>query len=118
MVEYIVDIREESELESKRLISKNPEIRIINIPTSTIKKNIDFINELSRKGKVNLACRKGIRSNKIKNELFAGNDNIKSIDAIDNAPLLFKNVFLFKESKNYILPYLFLGIGFYLLFKR
>lgn len=26
MVEYIIDIREESELESKRIISKNPEI--------------------------------------------------------------------------------------------
>lgn len=89
---YIVDIREEKELEEKRLISKNSEIRIINIPESIINTKVDYVNNLSKNGKVYLGCKKGIRSNKIKLELFNDNPNIQSIDIIDNAPILFKDI--------------------------
>jgi hypothetical protein len=113
---YIIDVREESELKTKRLLSKNPNIKIINVPTSIIKEQVTFINDLSKKGKVYLACRRGIRTNKIKNELFPQNNNVISIDAIDNAPKLFNNVFLIEEDSN-ILLYLLGGLGLYLLIK-
>lgn len=115
---YIIDIREESELKAKRLLSKNPDIRVINIPTSIIKEQVSFINELSKKGKVYLGCRRGIRSNKIKNELFPQNENVISIDAIDNAPKLFNNVYLIQEEDNNILLYLFGGLALYFLIQK
>ena len=97
---YIVDVREEEELKTKRLISKNPNIKVINVPTSIIKSQVDFVNSLSKKGKVYLGCRRGIRTNKIKNELFDSNPNVISIDAIDNAPILFSDVVLLSTDSS------------------
>jgi ATP-dependent Zn protease len=122
---YIIDVREEKELEEKRLMSKNPEIRIINIPNSIIKTKVDYVNNLSKNGKVYLGCKKGIRSNKIKLELFNNNPNVQLIDIIDNAPILFKDIELITNKSisvyniiiHLILIVLFIIIIF-LLFNR
>jgi hypothetical protein len=118
---YIVDVREEKELEEKRLISKNSEIRIINIPESIIKTKVDYVNNLSKNGKVYLGCKKGIRSNKIKLELFNDNPNVQSIDIIDNAPILFKDIELItnKSISIYnIIIHLILIVLLFLLFNK
>lgn len=110
---YIVDIREEEELKQKRLMSKNPNVKIINVPTSMIKSQVDFIKSLTTNGKVYLGCRRGIRTNRIKNELFKNNDKIISMDAIDNAPKLFDNVILITPDDNSdnLAIWLIAGIG-------
>ena len=53
---YIIDVREEDELKTKRLMSKNPNIKVINIPSSIIKSQVDFVNDLAKSGKVYLGC--------------------------------------------------------------
>jgi rhodanese-related sulfurtransferase len=95
---YIIDVREHIELNEKRLLSRNPDIRIINIPESIIDKKVDYVNNLSKNGKVYIGCKKGIRSNKIKLELFNDNPNIQVIDVIDNAPILFKDIELITNN--------------------
>jgi hypothetical protein len=109
-MQYIIDVREEDELKSKRLISKNPNINIINIPTSIIRSQVNFIKDLSKKGKVYIACRRGIRSTKIKNEYFSQDKNITSIGPVDNASELFTNIILHVEEDN-LKYYILVGLG-------
>jgi len=77
---YIIDLREEQELSHVRFISKDRNIQIISIPARYIFANQQFINEISKKSKVLLLCKKGIRSCKVKNMYFRNNPNIQSID--------------------------------------
>jgi len=76
---YIIDLREEQELAQLRIISKDENVNVITIPARYIFANVEFINKISKKNKVYLLCKRGIRSCKIKSQYFPNNPNVQSI---------------------------------------
>lgn len=76
----IVDIREEHELLSSRLIPLDSNVNIINIPSRNLFSNVEWINSQSAKMPVWLICASGNRSKSMKELYFSNNDGIKSVD--------------------------------------
>ncbi len=90
VMNIIIDVREQSELKQKYLISKDKNFMIINIPTTQIQNYIKNIVDLSQnKGNIYLVCRSGQRATSIKNTFFKHIKNINSLGAIEDASNIF-----------------------------
>ena len=74
--EIIIDLREEFELLELKMVSQDPSVLIINIPSRSIFANKSWISRLSKDHKIYLVCKKGIRATNIKNTYFKNNKNI------------------------------------------
>lgn len=79
--ELVIDLREEHEQLSEKIVSPDGTYEIINIPSRHIFSNIEWINKQSEKRPVWLICATGRRSQAIKDKYFASNDGIKSSHA-------------------------------------
>lgn len=80
MINYILDIREEFELKESRVIPNKKNVIVLNIPSRHLQFNIDFINNLTKDGKVFIICRSGNRSSQAKKKYFNSNNKIISLD--------------------------------------
>ena len=75
----VVDLREEHELLSSRLLGNDSKIEILNIPSRSIFANIDYLVAQSAKMPVWLICASGRRSKAVKERYFSNNNEIKSV---------------------------------------
>lgn len=76
-----IDLREETEILDTQILSKSPNISVMNIPTRNIFANVEFINDMSQGfDLVYLICRSGRRSQQVKDKYFANNERIQSYD--------------------------------------
>ena len=76
----IIDIREEYELKEIKLKPKNENVDIINIPMRHIQFNLDYLNNLSKNGKLFILCKSGKRAGMVKNKYFKDNENIEVLE--------------------------------------
>jgi len=75
----IVDLREEHELLSSRLVGADSKVQIVNIPSRSMFANVDYLVAQSAKMPVWLICASGRRSKAIKERYFPRNDGVKSV---------------------------------------
>lgn len=91
--EIWIDIRDEHEVAENQIIAPtstststntntgNNDIIVMNIPSRNIFANVEWIEEITKKGvKITLICRSASRSKKVKDLYFSNNDNIISLD--------------------------------------
>lgn len=76
----IIDIREEYELKEIKLKPINENVNIINIPMRHIQFNLDYLNNLSKNGKLFILCKSGKRAGMVKNKYFEDNENIEVLE--------------------------------------
>lgn len=89
--EIIIDLREEFEVLELKMVSQDPSVLIINIPSRSIFANKEWISKLSKDHKIYLVCKKGIRATKVKNTYFQNNDNVIMGGGVKTELLLPKN---------------------------
>jgi len=75
-----IDLREEAEIQTMRVVSNRPDVEVLCIPSRHIFANVGWIRARAKAFDICLLCRSGSRSSAVKAFYFADDDTIQSIE--------------------------------------